>query len=80
MKTMLYLFVAAAFAGCYSEKDIQMNMVDVELIKIDTISRYPNMDKQLLTWRTPNQVNYITYEPLTTPYTIGSRMRVLVRK
>ena len=70
----------AAILGCGSEKEVQMNMSDVELVKIDTIQRYPISNENLLTWRSTDNVDYVTYVPLETYYTIGYKMKVMMRR
>ena len=80
MKKTLPFVLAAVFVGCGSEKEIQMNMADVELVKIDTIQRYPNASEKLLTWRTDDHINYITFAPLDAYYPLGARMKVMVKR
>jgi hypothetical protein len=72
--------VAAFIVGCTEEKEVQMNLTDVQLVKIDTIQRYPNASEKLLTWRDENQVSYVTFVPLETYYPIGARMKVMVKR
>lgn len=57
-----------------------MSMADVELVKIDTIQRYPNTSEKLLTWRDDNRIDYITFVPIETHYIIGARMKVMVKR
>jgi len=79
MKKTLPFFLAAVIAGCGTEKAIQMNIEDAQLVKIDTIQRY-NASEKLLTWRTSDQIDYVTYVPLASHYTIGSRMKVMIKR
>jgi hypothetical protein len=80
MKTLLLLALAGCVFACSSQKEIQMNMAEVQLVKIDTIKRYPSSWEQLLTWRSTDNVSYITYEPIDNKYAIGSKMTVMVRR
>jgi len=80
MKKALPFFLAATIAGCNSEKQIQMNIADAELIKIDTVQRYPNTSEKLLTWRTDDRIDYVTFVPINSHYSIGSRMKVMVKR
>lgn len=81
MKKGLPFFLAVAFiAGCSSEHEIQMNIADAELVKIDTIQRYPNATEKLLTWRTEDRINYVTFVPINSYYPLGSRIKVMVKR
>lgn len=84
MKQTLPFLMAATvvsfIVGCTGPKDLQMDLTDVELVKIDTVQRYPNSSEKILTWRDENQVNYVTFVPLETYYTLGSRMKVMVKR
>lgn len=81
MKTALLLIIVSGFiSACQEQKEIQMSFMDVQLVKIDTIQRYQNNPQQLLTWRSEDRVDFVTYEPLTANYPIGARMKVMVRR
>lgn len=80
MKTALFPLITLLAYACSSSREIQMNMVDVQLVKIDTVQRYANQDRKLLTWRSDDNVDYITFEPLHVSYPMGTHMRVMVRK
>jgi hypothetical protein len=80
MKKTLPFFLVAVILGCTQEREIQMSMADVELVKIDTIQRYPNTAEKLLTWRSDDHVDYVTFAPLDSYYPIGSRMKVMVKR
>jgi hypothetical protein len=78
-KTLPFVF-AAILAGCNEGREIQVDMADVQLVKIDTVQRYPNTAEKVLTWRTEDHINYITFAPLDAYYPLGSRMKVMVRR
>jgi len=80
MKTILLLLTAALLNSCVGEKELQADLVDVKLVKIETVQRHPDVKKKLLTWKDINDVRYVTYAPLTNNYTIGSTMRVIIRR
>ena len=81
MKKTLPFLLAAVIASCgTSERAIQMNIADAELVKIDTVKRYPNASEKLLTWRTEDQIDYVTFVPIASHYTLGSRMKVMIRR
>jgi hypothetical protein len=80
MKTAITLMLCAVLFSCTVDREIQADIVDVQLIKIDTIQRYPNMKQKLLTWRANTNVAYVTYEPMSSGFTIGSKMKMMVTK
>ena len=81
MKVLVVVAICAALTpGCASEKNIQVNVIDVELVKIEVVQRYPNIEKKLLTWRDVNSIDYITFAPMSSEYKVGSTMKVMVRK
>jgi hypothetical protein len=81
MKTLVLLMLSAiGFAGCFSGKGIQADMVSAQLVRIDTIYRYPDRSEKLLTWRSPDNIEYTSYVPLSTVLQIGTRMPMLVTK
>ncbi|HEU4472294.1 MAG TPA: hypothetical protein VFR58_14475 [Flavisolibacter sp.] len=75
-----FVITAAALVGCITERSVQVSMVDVELVKIDTVQRYPSEDQKILTWRGFDNIQYVTYEPIYSAYTIGSKMKVMIRR
>ena len=76
----LSAFVFALLFGCSTEREIQANLVEASLVKIEIVSRFPNNQQKLLTWLTPDQVRYITYEPIETTTFVGMSRTVMVRK
>ena len=40
MKKLLPIVLAVIMIGCGSAKEVQMDLTDVKLVKIDTIQRY----------------------------------------
>lgn len=81
MKKLFVIAIAAiTFTSCFSTREgIQANLVDAELIKIDTVERYVNTYQQLLTWKTSDHFEYVSYVPMGRKYTVGTRMAVLIR-
>ena len=80
MKKLLIIAVAAVFTGCLSTREsIQANLVDAELVKIDTVERYVNKYQQVLTWKTSDHMEYVSYVPMGRKYVVGTRMAVLIR-
>ena len=80
MKTILLVAIVIALFSCSAPRERQAEMVNAELVKIETVFRYANDPKQLLTWRDDNRIDYVTYAPLNNPFSIGARMVVLVKR
>ena len=78
-ETILAAATIVALHSCSPPRDIQAEMVNAELVKIDTAFRYTK-PTQMLTWRDDNHVDYVTYAPMNNAFAIGSRMIVLVKR
>lgn len=79
MKAGLLLTGVVALAGCFSSRDIQVDVVNAELVRIDTVYRYPEY-KKVLVWKTPSNVEYLSFAAMKDVYTVGSKLPVLVRR
>ena len=79
MKTILAVVTIAALYSCSPPRELQAEMVNAELVKIDTAFRYSNPE-QMLTWRDDNHIDYITYAPMNNVFFLGSKMIVLVKR
>lgn len=80
MKKLAPLAIAAFLFSCTGLREIQMNMTNVQLVRIDTLQRYPYASQQVLTWRSEDRIDYITYEPINKYYPLGAKMAVLVKR
>jgi hypothetical protein len=80
MKKTFPLLLAAMIFGCTQPKDIQMNLTDVQLVRIDTVQRYQNAKEKILTWQDKNHVSYVTFVPVEIYYPLGTRMKVMVKR
>ena len=76
MKIILAVMGCVAIIGCNTGKEIQVEMVQAELIKIDTVFRQPNEKKQL-TWRDQNNIEYISFVSMDHTYPLGMSMLVM---
>ena len=80
MKTLLAGVMLLALVGCYTNRELEADMVRAEVIRIDTIQRYhlniPTKQKQI-TWRDSDNLEYITFVPMHAYYAIGSTMTML---
>jgi hypothetical protein len=71
---------AITLSSCTFEKEIQVERVSVELVKVDTVFRSSGSMK-VLTWRTNNNLNYFSLEPLEAPpMDVGSTTVMLIKK
>ena len=82
MKTTLVAVALLALIGCTNSfREIQQaDMVKAQVVKIDTIWRYPERVKQL-TWKDTDEIKYITYVSIYNElYAIGSSMYVMRKR
>ena len=78
-KTMVAFAGLLLLAGCISDKELQIEMISVQLVKVDTISRGDRYEK-MLTWQTNDRTRFYSFEDLEADYPVGTSMRVMVRK
>jgi hypothetical protein len=80
MKTLLAGALLLTLAGCYTNRELEAEMVRAEVIRIDTIERYhlnvPTKQKQI-TWRDSDNLEYVTYVPMYAYFIVGSSMTML---
>jgi hypothetical protein len=77
MKTLLLAMSLLAMGGCSTPiKEIQVEMVTAELVKIDTIFRQAN-ERKLLTWRDQDNIKYISFAAMDQTYPLGISMIVM---
>jgi hypothetical protein len=74
------LIIITVFMSCVSGREVQAEIVSAELVRIDTIYRYPNMQEQLLTWKSPKNVEYVSYASMYNSFVLGARMPMLIAK
>jgi hypothetical protein len=79
MKTVLVLLTCVAMFSCAFQRNVEVEVVDAQLIKIDTIAR-GEMQEQQLTWKDNLNLEYISYVPIERNYTVGVRMQMLRRR
>lgn len=79
MKTLLAVAAIVLFCGCYSYKELQVQMVNAELVRIDTVYRYERQE-QVLTWRGADRTHFVSYADMGQEFIVGSRVTVFVKK
>jgi len=72
--------LSALLFACNTEREIQADLIDASLVKIDIVNRYPDKQQKVLTWRAADNVIYITFEPMSTDIALGTQRRVMVRR
>ena len=80
MKLYVCTLFAGLFFSCASEREIQADIIDASLVKIDIINRYPNLQRKMLTWLATDNVLYITYEPVNSDVAIGTTRKMMARR
>lgn len=80
MKTVISTAVAVlALASCAPRGEIQVEFVNAELVRIDTVYRISGQEK-VLTWRTPNNIQYISYASMDDVFLVGTRFPVMIKR
>jgi len=79
MKTVLAIAALAMLCGCYSRRELQVEMKSAQLIRIDTIYRYDRQE-QLLTWKSVDNMYFTSYVAMGPRFILGSRVTVFVPK
>ena len=81
MKTTLAALALWAIIGCTSYRELQqIDMVQVQVVRIDTIWRYTENIKQL-TWKDSRDIQYVSYISLgNESYPIGSSMYMMKKR
>ena len=76
MKIVLAAVFLAAI-GCRSSREINVELVSAQLIRIDTIYRYSGEPKQLLRWRDVDNIEYVSIVAMNKKYPLGLTLNVL---
>jgi hypothetical protein len=78
MKTLILLLGVAMLSGCFSRREIQVEVISAQLVRIDTIHRFQGEDipKKQLTWRDNQNTEYISFASMHDSYPIGTTMSV----
>jgi hypothetical protein len=81
MKRILCIAVFVYFlaSGCHVEKDIQVDIMDVRLVKVDTVFR-DDARRKVLTWEGSDRMKYYSFVELNNYMPVGTRMRMLVKR
>ena len=79
MKTTLaaLTFLAFTTVACSPAREINVEVVNAQLIKVDTIFRSSDNPKQQLTWRDSDNIEYISIVSMNRAYQLGTIMNML---
>ncbi|HLG39635.1 MAG TPA: hypothetical protein VI461_08200 [Chitinophagaceae bacterium] len=77
MKTILAAVVFVIMAGCKSSKEINVELVSAQLVRIDTIYRSSDNPKQQLTWRDKDSIEYVSIVSMASSYPLGAIVSML---
>jgi hypothetical protein len=80
MKTLLLCVILLVATRCATTKEINVEMVNAQLIRIDTVYRNTDHEKQQLTWRDGDNIEYTSLVSMTRTYSVGIVMPVLRRR
>lgn len=78
--TFVWIVCMWILSSCYFGRDMQVEKVNVELVKVDTVYRMNGIMK-VLTWKTDDRLEYFSLEPINTPQVdVGSTTVMLIKK
>lgn len=78
MKTILFAIATLlVVAGCASTKEINVEMISAELVRVDTVYQGSSHEKQQLTWRAKDDLEYVTLVSMSSRYPVGTIMTLL---
>ena len=69
--------VLLAVIGCRSTREINVELVSAQLVKIDTVFRSSGNPKQQLTWRDNDNIEYISIVSMSRIYPLGVTLNML---
>lgn len=79
---MAFVWMAClgTLSSCYFGRDMQVEKVNVELVKVDTVYRTTGI-MRVLTWKTDDRQEFFSLEPINTPQVdVGSTTVMLIKK
>lgn len=79
MKTTLaaLAFIAITLVACSPSREINVEVIDAQLVKVDTIFRSSDNPKQQLTWRDSDNIEYVSIVSMNRFYQLGIIMSML---
>jgi hypothetical protein len=80
MKAILAISLCTLCYACFPAREIQAEMVDATLVKVEEVNRYPNIKQKVLTWQTDKAVSFVTIETAAVDIPIGTHTKVLLQR
>jgi hypothetical protein len=81
MKSLLLATLAVViYSGCRTSRELNVEMVDAQLIKVDTVFQGSGNERQQLTWRDVDNIEYVSLVAMSGRYPVGMTMTVLRRR
>lgn len=84
MKSIFTFFILTTAVSCSIERELQAEMVEAKLIRIEETHRYPDIHRKILTWEITGPImekqRVTTYAPAGTDFPIGMLTKLLVSK
>lgn len=80
MKAFLAGTLCSLLYACFPAREIQAEMVNATLVKVEEVNRYPNIKQKILTWQTDKALSFVTVESASVNIPIGTHAKVLVQK
>ena len=77
---LLLIMVVTLLLGCATKHEFLADLTVAKLVKIDIVTRHPDKQYKMLTWRTAENIDYITYEPMSSNVAIGDVRQVLTKR
>ncbi|HET7899446.1 MAG TPA: hypothetical protein VFL47_17285 [Flavisolibacter sp.] len=80
MKAILVIVISTLCYACFPAHELQAEMVDATLVKVEEVNRYPNVRQKILTWQTERAISFVTIEPAATEIPLGTHTKVLMQR
>jgi hypothetical protein len=79
MKLLVLISAIFWLAACRFGSEIQVERVNVELVRVDTIYRDGDSVK-IFTWQSPNHLKYTSFEGIKTKFPLGTTMAIFIKR
>lgn len=73
---MFFLVLVVFASSCSMHKELEVQVANAELVRIDTLYRYPDAIKQL-TWKDDRNTEFISIATMNEVHKVGTKMRML---
>ena len=80
MKNSLLALLSFVCFSCSVDRELQAEMVDATLVKVEDIVRYPDIKKKLLTWKISETLTITSYDYSGINIPIGTVTKLLIKQ